>query len=80
MVVGTALGWAAFRTVVVSIVLAFLFGYSLTLRPLIRSGMRLRVALGLALAADTLSIAVMEIVDNAVMLAIPGAMSAGPRI
>ena len=78
MVVGTALGWAALRTVVVSVVLAFLFGYALTLRPLMASGMQLRVALGLALAADTLSITVMEIVDNAVMLAIPGAMAAGP--
>lgn len=78
MAIGTGLGWAAFRTIVVSVVLAFLFGYALTLRPLIGSGMSLRTALGLALASDTLSIAVMEIVDNAVMVAIPRAMTAGP--
>jgi hypothetical protein len=77
MVVGTALGWGNAATVVLSIALAFLFGYSLTLAPVLRSGLGLRAALGVALAADTISIATMEVVDNAVVLAIPGAMDAG---
>ena len=59
-----------------AVVLAFIFGYALTLRPLLRSGMAIRAAMGLALAADTVSITVMEIVDNAILLAIPGAMDA----
>lgn len=58
-------------------VLAFVFGYGLTLQPLLSSGIAVRAALGLALAADTLSITVMEIVDNAIVLLIPGAMDAG---
>nr|WP_268794456.1 DUF4396 domain-containing protein [Pseudonocardia thermophila] len=77
MVIGTALGWHGAATVVLSIALAFLFGYTLTITPVLRSGVAFRTALGVALAADTLSIAVMEIVDNAVVLAIPGAMAAG---
>jgi hypothetical protein len=77
MVIGTALGWAAAPTVVLAVVLAFVFGYALTMRPLLRGGIDLRNALKLALAADTVSIAVMEVVDNAVMLAVPGAMEAG---
>ena len=76
MVVGTALGWADFPVIVLSIVLAFIFGYSLTLQPLLSSGMALGAAAGLAFAADTLSITVMEIVDNGIMLLIPGAMDA----
>ena len=60
-----------------AVVLAFVFGYGLTLRPLLGSGLALRAALGLTFAADTLSITVMEIVDNAILLAIPGAMDAG---
>ena len=76
MVVGTALGWAALPTIVLAIGLAFVFGYSLTLWPLVTSGMALRTALGLAFVADTLSITVMEIVDNGIVLLIPGAMSA----
>lgn len=78
MVIGTALGWGNVETIALSVVLAFLFGYSLTIRPMLASGMGLRRAAKLALAADTASITVMEIVDNAIMLAIPGAMTAGP--
>jgi hypothetical protein len=77
MVIGTALGWPAGPTVVLAVALAFLFGYALTMRPLLRSGIDFRTALKLALAADTVSIAVMEIIDNTVMLAVPGAMEAG---
>ena len=77
MVVGTALGWGNLPTLALAVALAFAFGYALTLLPLLRAGLRLRTALGLALAADTASIAVMEVVDNAVMLAVPGAMDAG---
>ena len=76
MVIGTALGWSDLATIVVAVVLAFIFGYSLTLWPLVSSGMALRAALRLALVADTVSITVMEVVDNGIMLAIPGAMDA----
>jgi hypothetical protein len=77
MVVGTWLGWSNLATVVLSIALAFVFGYALTLRSVLRSGLDVRSALKIALAADTASIAVMEVVDNAVVLAVPGAMDAG---
>jgi hypothetical protein len=77
MVVGTALGLHNAATVVLSIALAFVFGYGLTMRGVLRVGVGLRAALTVALAADTLSITVMEIVDNAVVLAVPGAMDAG---
>jgi hypothetical protein len=77
MVIGTALGWGDWPTIGLAVVLAFCFGYSLTLVPLLRGGIVLATALPLALASDTVSIAVMEIVDNAIMLAIPGAMEAG---
>lgn len=76
MVIGTALGWSNVATIALAVGLAFLFGYALTMRPLLRSGMALGAALRLALAADTVSITIMEIVDNAVMLVIPGAMHA----
>jgi hypothetical protein len=76
MVIGTALGWGNGATIALAVVLAFLFGYALTLRPLI-SAMSFAAAMRLALAADTASITVMEIVDNTVMLVVPGAMSAG---
>ena len=76
MVVGTGLGWGNGATIGLAVVLAFLFGYALTLRPLL-SMMSFPAALRLALAADTASIAVMEIVDNGIMLLIPGAMDAG---
>jgi hypothetical protein len=77
MVIGTALGWANAATVALSVALAFFFGYAMTLWPLLGAGMAFKAAVGLALASDTLSITVMEIVDNAVVLAIPGAMDAG---
>lgn len=76
MVIGTSAGWTNTTTVVVSVVLAFVFGYTLTLMPLRKAGLAWRKALGLAFASDTVSIAVMEIVDNAVMLVVPGAMEA----
>lgn len=77
MVVGTSLGLHNAATVVLSIVLAFVFGYGLTMRGVIRAGIGFRAALGVALVADTVSIAVMELLDNAVVVAIPGAMDAG---
>jgi hypothetical protein len=76
VVIGTALGWSTAPTIALAIGLAFVFGYSLTIWPLLASGMALRAALGLALVADTASITVMEIVDNAMLLLIPGAMDA----
>jgi hypothetical protein len=76
MVVGTALGWSNGATIALAVVLAFFFGYLLTLRPLL-GHMNFGSAAKLALAADTASITVMEIVDNAIMLVIPGAMTAG---
>jgi Domain of unknown function (DUF4396) len=78
MVIGTAFGWGNVATVALAVVLAFFFGYSLTMLPLLRSGLALAAVLPLAFASDTLSITVMEIVDNLVMLAVPGAMEAGP--
>jgi hypothetical protein len=77
MVIGTALGWSDWPTIGLAVVLAFFFGYSLTMVPLLRSGIVLAAAIPVALAADTISIAIMEIVDNAIMLVIPGAMEAG---
>ena len=76
MVIGTALGWSNGATIALAVALAFTFGYALTMVPLLRSGMPLAKAAGLAFAADTISITIMEIVDNAVMLVIPGAMDA----
>ncbi|MDQ3716532.1 MAG: DUF4396 domain-containing protein [Actinomycetota bacterium] len=77
LVIGTALGWSTVPTIALAVALAFVFGYSFTLVPILRSGMAVGAALGVALAADTISITVMEIVDNAIMLTIPGAMDAG---
>jgi Domain of unknown function (DUF4396) len=77
VVIGTALGWSNLPTIVLAIVLAFFFGYAFTSWPLLRSGMALAAVVPIALAADTLSITVMEIVDNAILLVIPGAMEAG---
>ena len=77
MVIGTALGFSDLGTIALAVALAFLFGYSLTSLPLLRSGLTLGAVIPIALAADTVSIAVMEIVDNAIMLAVPGAMEAG---
>ncbi|MGV9343465.1 DUF4396 domain-containing protein [Streptomyces spiralis] len=77
MVVGTAAGLHNAATVTVSIALAFVFGYALTMRGVLRAGVPLRQALKVALAADTVSIAVMELIDNTVMVGVPGAMDAG---
>src|SRR5215204_6216433 len=74
MVIGTALGFSQWGTVVLAVALAFLFGYSLTSLPLLRAGLALATVVPIALASDTLSIAVMELVDNAIILVIPGAM------
>jgi len=75
--IGTALGLPNSTTIVLAIALAFLFGYGLTSLPLLRAGLALGAVIPIALASDTLSIAVMEIVDNAILLVIPGAMDAG---
>ena len=77
MIIGTALGWGDLETIALAVLLAFFFGYSLTMLPLLRSGLALAAAIPVALAADTISITIMEIVDNAIMLLIPGAMEAG---
>ncbi|WP_157513152.1 DUF4396 domain-containing protein, partial [Lentzea albidocapillata] len=69
MVIGTALGWSNMATIALAVALAFVFGYALTIRPVLKSGLPLRAAIGVAFAADTVSIAVMEIVDNGIMLA-----------
>jgi len=78
MVIGTAAGLHDLATVILSVALAFVFGYGLTMRGVLRAGVGLRAAARAALAADTASIAVMELTDNAVILAFPGAMDAGP--
>ena len=77
MAIGTALGFSNLGTIVISIVLAFAFGYSLTSLPLLRAGLVLAAVIPIALASDTLSIATMEVVDNLVILVIPGALEAG---
>ena len=77
LVVATALGWGGFASVALAVVLAFCFGYTLTLRPLLASRVPVRNALAAAFAADTVSIAIMEVVDNAFVLLVPGAIEAG---
>ncbi len=77
VVIGIALGWPTLPTVALAIVLAFFFGYLLTMRGMLRAGVEFRRAVRIALAADTASIAIMELVDNAVVVGIPGAMAAG---
>ena len=77
MVIGTAAGFSDWGTVALAVALAFLFGYALTSLPLLRAGLAFGAVVSIALAADTVSIAIMEVVDNAIMLAIPGAMEAG---
>ena len=77
LVIGTALGLSTGATIALAIALAFVFGYALTLTPVLRSGVALKAALAVTLAADTVSITVMELVDNSVMLVVPGAMDAG---
>jgi hypothetical protein len=77
MVIGTAAGFSDLGTIALAVALAFFFGYLLTSLPLLRAGLALGAVIPIALASDTASIAVMEIVDNAIMLAVPGAMEAG---
>ena len=77
MAIGTAFGFSDLGTIALAVALAFLFGYTLTSLPLLRAGLALSAVVPIALASDTLSIALMEVVDNAVMLLIPGAMEAG---
>jgi hypothetical protein len=77
MAIATAAGWGNLASIVVSVALAFFFGYSLTLWPVLRAGLSLRQATGVALAADTVSIAIMEAVDNGFVLVVPGALAAG---
>jgi hypothetical protein len=79
MAVSTAAGWGNLASIVVAVVLAFFFGYSLTLWPVLRAGLSLAQATGVALAADTISIAIMEAVDNGFVLVVPGALDAGLR-
>jgi hypothetical protein len=77
MVIATAFGWGNAASIAVSVVLAFAFGYALTLRPVLAAGVRPRKAMRLAVASDTVSIATMELVDNAFIVAVPGALAAG---
>jgi Domain of unknown function (DUF4396) len=77
VIIGTALGWGNLPTIVLAIALAYVFGYSLTMLPLLRAGLALGAAIPLAFASDTISIAVMEFVDNVILLVVPGAMEAG---
>jgi len=77
MVIGTALGWSNLATIVLAVVLAFVFGYALTIRSVLAAGLAFSAAIPIALASDTISITVMEIVDNLVVVLVPGAMEAG---
>jgi hypothetical protein len=77
MVIGTMFGWSNTPTVVLAVALAFVFGYALTMRGVHKAGVGIRRAVRVALVADTVSIAVMEVVDNAVMIGVPGALDAG---
>jgi hypothetical protein len=77
LVIATAFGWGNAASIAIAVALAFVFGYSFTLVPLLRAGVVLGTAIGLALASDTLSILIMEIVDNTIILVWPGAMDAG---
>jgi hypothetical protein len=77
LVLATWWGWSNGPSILLAIVLAFAFGYSLTMAPVLRSGLSFQQAVGVALAADTVSILTMEVMDNAFVLAVPGAMAAG---
>jgi hypothetical protein len=77
LVLATWWGWSNGPSIALAVVLAFVFGYGFTIAPVLRSGLALRTAIGVALAADTVSILTMEVIDNAVVLAVPGAMEAG---
>jgi uncharacterized protein YqhQ len=76
MVLATWWGWSNGPSIALSVLLAFLFGYSLTVAPVLRSGVVLRTAIGIAFAADTISIVTMELIDNTFILAVPGALDA----
>ena len=77
MIISTALGWATMPSIALAVTLAFIFGYALSMRPLLKHGLGVRKSLRVAFAADTASITVMEITDNAFILAVPGAIHAG---
>jgi hypothetical protein len=77
MVIGTALGWSNLATIALAVALAFVFGYDFTMVPVLRAGLAFGAVFKLALAADTVSIFIMEVIDNLIMLAVPGAMDAG---
>ena len=77
MVIATALGWGSFASIAIAVVLAFLFGYGLTSLPLVRARLPLASIVPIALAADTVSIAIMELIDNSFVLVVPGAIDAG---
>jgi hypothetical protein len=77
LVIAMALGWGNAASIVLAVLLAFVFGYGFTLVPLVKGGMAWNKAASIAFASDTVSIAVMELMDNAMMLVIPGAMAAG---
>jgi hypothetical protein len=77
MVVATALGWSGGRSIAIAVILAFLFGYGLTIRSVLRAGVAIGRAVPVVLASDTVSIATMEIVDNAFIVVVPGALAAG---
>ena len=77
LAIATALGWGNLSSILLAVALAFLFGYALTMLPLMRAGLAFAAAVPLALAADTISIATMEVIDNLIVLAVPGAMDAG---
>jgi hypothetical protein len=77
LVLATWWGWSNGPSIALAIVLAFVFGYAFTITPVLRSGLPLKTAIGVALAADTVSILTMEVIDNAVILVVPGAMEAG---
>jgi Domain of unknown function (DUF4396) len=77
MVIATALGWGDIASIAIAVVLAFVFGYTLTSIPLFRAGLAFAAIVPIALAADTVSIAIMELIDNATMLVVPGALEAG---
>ena len=77
MIISTGLNWSNAASIAISIVLAFVFGYSLSIRPLLKHGMSLNQSLKLAFAADTASIATMELADNGFILLVPGAINAG---
>jgi hypothetical protein len=77
MVIATSLGWGDVASIVLAVALAFMFGYGLTSLPLLRSGLAFAAVVPIALAADTVSIAIMELVDNLTMVLVPGALDAG---